>query len=147
MVNFDLPNNAEDYVHRIGRTGRAGMDGEAVSLMQPDDRYRLRAIERLIKRKFDVQVIDEAPEESFVDEAPEQESKRVKPKINARPLDGNRTTSKGFKDSRSRRAERKDAIESPYVRNARRTEERRSQSPKRLKKDLGEFDYILPDFD
>ena len=72
VVNFDLPNNAEDYVHRIGRTGRAGMDGEAVSLMQPDDRYRLRAIERLIKRKFDVQVIDEAPEESSVDQAPEQ---------------------------------------------------------------------------
>ena len=147
VVNFDLPNNAEDYVHRIGRTGRAGMDGEAVSLMQPDDRYRLRAIERLIKRKFDVQVIDEAPEESFVDEAPEQESKRVKPKNNARALKEERTSSKGFKDSRSRRAERKDTIESPYVRNARRTEERRSQSPKRLKKDLGEFDYILPDFD
>ena len=147
VVNFDLPNNAEDYVHRIGRTGRAGMDGEAVSLMQPDDRYRLRAIERLIKRKFDVQVIDEAPEESFVDEAPKQESRRGKSKTNARPLKEDCTSSKGFKDSRSRRAERKDNIESPYVRNARRTEERRNQSPKRLKKDLGEFDYILPDFD
>ena len=49
VVNFDLPNVAEDYVHRIGRTGRAGQSGEAVSLVAPEERAQLRAIEKLIR--------------------------------------------------------------------------------------------------
>jgi ATP-dependent RNA helicase RhlE len=50
VVNFDLPNVAEDYVHRIGRTGRAGAEGEAISLVCVDEHHLLRDIERLIKR-------------------------------------------------------------------------------------------------
>ncbi|RZM82250.1 DEAD/DEAH box helicase [Leptolyngbya iicbica] len=50
VVNFDLPNVAEDYVHRIGRTGRAGNEGDAVSLVCVDEHYLLRNIERLLKR-------------------------------------------------------------------------------------------------
>jgi ATP-dependent RNA helicase RhlE len=50
VVNFDLPNVAEDYVHRIGRTGRAGNDGDAISLVCVDEHYLLRNIERLLKR-------------------------------------------------------------------------------------------------
>jgi ATP-dependent RNA helicase RhlE len=49
VVNFELPNVAEDYVHRIGRTGRAGNEGEAVSLVCVDELKLLAAIERLIK--------------------------------------------------------------------------------------------------
>ncbi|HLA33810.1 MAG TPA: DEAD/DEAH box helicase, partial [Rhodocyclaceae bacterium] len=49
VVNFELPNVPEDYVHRIGRTGRAGADGEALSLVSSDERIQLRDIERLIK--------------------------------------------------------------------------------------------------
>jgi ATP-dependent RNA helicase RhlE len=49
VVNYDLPENPEDYVHRIGRTGRAGMSGKAVSFATPDQRYDVRSIERLIK--------------------------------------------------------------------------------------------------
>ena len=49
VINFDLPYNAEDYVHRIGRTGRAGATGEAISLMCPEEREALAAIERLAK--------------------------------------------------------------------------------------------------
>jgi superfamily II DNA/RNA helicase len=48
VVNFDVPNNAEDYVHRIGRTGRAGMQGKAFTLMVPADSKTLAAIEKLI---------------------------------------------------------------------------------------------------
>ncbi len=48
VVNFDLPHVPEDYVHRIGRTGRAGANGEAVSLVCADDIKQLRDIERLI---------------------------------------------------------------------------------------------------
>ncbi|SES21708.1 ATP-dependent RNA helicase RhlE [Vreelandella subterranea] len=50
VVNFELPNVAEDYVHRIGRTGRAGSDGEAISLVCVDEHALLRGIERLIKQ-------------------------------------------------------------------------------------------------
>jgi ATP-dependent RNA helicase RhlE len=50
VVNFELPNVAEDYVHRIGRTGRAGSEGQAVSLVCVDEDGLLKGIERLIKR-------------------------------------------------------------------------------------------------
>lgn len=50
VVNFDLPNVAEDYVHRIGRTGRAGAEGQAVSLVCADEAKELFAIERLIQK-------------------------------------------------------------------------------------------------
>ena len=50
VVNFDLPQVAEDYVHRVGRTGRAGLDGEAISLVAPEEQPLLADIERLLKR-------------------------------------------------------------------------------------------------
>ena len=50
VVNYELPNVPEDYVHRIGRTGRAGNEGEAVSLVCVDEHKLLRDIERLLKR-------------------------------------------------------------------------------------------------
>ena len=52
VVNFELPNVPEDYVHRIGRTGRAGAQGEAISLVCLDEEGFLRDIERLIKRSI-----------------------------------------------------------------------------------------------
>ena len=52
VVNFELPNVPEDYVHRIGRTGRAGSPGEAISLACVDEDIFLRDIERLIKRSI-----------------------------------------------------------------------------------------------
>jgi ATP-dependent RNA helicase RhlE len=52
VVNLDLPNVAEDYVHRIGRTGRAGCDGHAVSLVAAEEHELLRAIERLLGEKL-----------------------------------------------------------------------------------------------
>ena len=52
VVNYDLPNVPEDYVHRIGRTGRAGASGEAISLASPEEMGYLRDIERLIKRSI-----------------------------------------------------------------------------------------------
>ncbi|MCC6534262.1 MAG: DEAD/DEAH box helicase [Burkholderiales bacterium] len=52
VVNFELPHVPEDYVHRIGRTGRAGRSGEAISLVAPDERPQLAAIERLLGRRI-----------------------------------------------------------------------------------------------
>jgi ATP-dependent RNA helicase RhlE len=54
VVNFELPHVPEDYVHRIGRTGRAGLRGKAISLVSRDERERLRAIEKLLGRSIPV---------------------------------------------------------------------------------------------
>lgn len=53
VVNFDLPEQAEDYVHRIGRTGRAGKSGTAISLVCADELYYLVEIEKLIKKRIE----------------------------------------------------------------------------------------------
>ncbi len=57
VVNFELPNVPEDYVHRIGRTGRAGAQGEAISLVCVDEEIFLRDIEKLIKRSIPRQTV------------------------------------------------------------------------------------------
>ncbi|HEY4317530.1 MAG TPA: DEAD/DEAH box helicase [Herbaspirillum sp.] len=57
VVNYDLPNVPEDYVHRIGRTGRAGATGEAVSLVCVDEKDMLKDIEKLIKRELPREVV------------------------------------------------------------------------------------------
>ena len=57
VVNYELPNVPEDYVHRIGRTGRAGSTGEAISLVCVDEEGFLRDIERLIKRSIPREVV------------------------------------------------------------------------------------------
>jgi len=57
VVNYELPMVAEDYVHRIGRTGRAGSDGDAISLVCVDEHKLLFEIERLLRRKVDTEVI------------------------------------------------------------------------------------------
>ena len=66
VVNFELPNVAEDYVHRIGRTGRAGTEGAAVSLVCVDEIKLLHDIERLIKKEIEVvSCPDYAPDPSI----------------------------------------------------------------------------------
>ena len=57
VINFDLPMVAEDYIHRIGRTGRAGATGTAVSFVGPDDWGKLAGIERMLGRKLERDVI------------------------------------------------------------------------------------------
>ena len=57
VINFELPNIAEDYVHRIGRTGRAGANGEAISLVSSDEVAYLRAIEKLLKQKLKMTIV------------------------------------------------------------------------------------------
>ena len=78
VINYELPNIPESYVHRIGRTARAGASGVAIALCAPDEREYLRDIERLIKRKLDVVqppagMVRSAPREMAHD-APEADS-------------------------------------------------------------------------
>ena len=58
VVNYDIPNVAEDYVHRIGRTGRAGATGQAVSLVCMDEEGFMMEIERFTKQQIPVQILD-----------------------------------------------------------------------------------------
>ncbi len=58
VINFDLPHSPEDYIHRIGRTGRAGATGMALSLMMDKDQRYLADIEKLVQRKLDVEPLD-----------------------------------------------------------------------------------------
>ncbi|WP_178984547.1 DEAD/DEAH box helicase [Winogradskyella helgolandensis] len=58
VINFELPNISEDYVHRIGRTGRAGASGEAISLVSADETTYLRDIEKLIDMKIEVEILE-----------------------------------------------------------------------------------------
>jgi len=75
VVNFELPNVSEDYVHRIGRTGRAGNQGQAVSLVSADDKKLLMGIERLIKQDIP-QVLVEGFVPSAEDDAVAEEEGR-----------------------------------------------------------------------
>ncbi len=61
VVNFDLPDHTEDYVHRIGRTGRAGMAGRAISFATPDQQSDVRQIERLVRLRLPVKPLPELP--------------------------------------------------------------------------------------
>jgi ATP-dependent RNA helicase RhlE len=96
VVNFELPNVAEDYVHRIGRTGRAGNEGEAVSLVCIDEHDYLKGIEKLIKTSIKKVVI-----EGF----------EVDPRIKAEPIkaSGNR----GRNNSSSRNSSNKEDSKTP----------------------------------
>jgi ATP-dependent RNA helicase RhlE len=57
VINYELPHTAHDYVHRIGRTGRAGASGQAISLVAPDEEDYLRAVNRLLKHDLPVRVV------------------------------------------------------------------------------------------
>ena len=58
VLNYELPNVSEDYVHRIGRTGRAGQEGEAISLVSNDERAFFKDIEKLIKQKIQLDDVE-----------------------------------------------------------------------------------------
>ncbi len=87
VVNFELPNVPEDYVHRIGRTGRAGNEGEAVSLVCIDEHKLLRDIERLIKRPITSVTI---------------EGYEPDPTIKAEPIENGRRSGRGGNDGERR---------------------------------------------
>ncbi len=67
VINYELPHVAEDYIHRIGRTGRAGKLGDATSLVTPEEKSRLNDIERLIKIKIEQVAVPEFSTSAIVD--------------------------------------------------------------------------------
>ena len=88
VVNFELPNIAEDYIHRIGRTGRAGNEGEAMSLLCVDELGLLKDIERLIKREIPKVVIDGFEPDLSIKPEPINRGGRGKQQQNSRKRTG-----------------------------------------------------------
>lgn len=76
VVNYDLPNVSEDYVHRIGRTGRAGSEGAALSLVCADERGLLNDIQRLLGRKIPVEEIPGFKQEAAPTQKPKAGAQR-----------------------------------------------------------------------
>ncbi len=77
VVNYELPNVPEDYVHRIGRTARAGATGSAVSLVSTDEEPLLRDIERLLKRAITVAPVPQFPILAAAAESPQTEQREA----------------------------------------------------------------------
>jgi ATP-dependent RNA helicase RhlE len=94
VVNYELPNVPEDYVHRIGRTGRAGNEGEAVSLVCVDEHKLLRDIERLLKR--------ELPKVTL-------EGYEIDPNIKAEPIVSGRNGNKGSQSHRQTKGKKRNS--------------------------------------
>ena len=87
VFNFDVPFNAEDYVHRIGRTGRAGASGLAVTLVSRDDARLIGDIEKLIRKKIELEPLEleeDRPRRTF-SERPRSEGDEDRPDRPARP--------------------------------------------------------------
>ncbi|WP_282064566.1 DEAD/DEAH box helicase [Aliiroseovarius marinus] len=90
VFNFDVPGHAEDYVHRIGRTGRAGREGKAVMICEPRDEKNLDAVERLIEKEIprvDNPLKDEKPKRSRAKSDEEKAEKPTRQRKSAKPKD------------------------------------------------------------
>lgn len=107
VVNYELPNVPEDYVHRIGRTGRAGASGEAISLVSADEISYLRGIERLLEERLPSEIIagyEPDPNASTEPPEPRRNFGRSPRSNNDRPTSGggnrdrDRNTKGNFKD-------------------------------------------------
>jgi ATP-dependent RNA helicase RhlE len=94
VVNYELPNVPEDYVHRIGRTGRAGREGEALSLVSPDEEKLLRDIERLLNTKLP-RIVPEGFKASGIAPPPEPEHRGRSNNSRGRTSNSNSRTSSG----------------------------------------------------
>ena len=96
VINYDLPEDAENYVHRIGRTGRAGHEGHAIAIATPDQAFEVRSIEKLIKTALPVAEHPEFPKETFhaiIEQRPGQKyghSHSNRPHRSGHPGSGNR---------------------------------------------------------
>lgn len=123
VVNFDMPSVPEDYVHRIGRTGRAGSNGEAVSLVGPDERKSLKAIEKLVGGQIERMTPPDIDLRSVEDDADNDPSEQKTDKSQQKPQQN-----KSKNGSRHRRAPN-----NANARQAQKTDNDQSQTKRRNK--------------
>ncbi len=126
VVNFELPNVPEDYVHRIGRTGRAGNEGEAVSLVCVDEHKLLSDIERLLKREIRKVTLDGYHPDPNIKAEPIQNGRngkgRSQPRRQSQGHNRNHTTANrpgnNKRKTRPEQSEQKCATSKPGARNS-----------------------------
>jgi ATP-dependent RNA helicase RhlE len=114
VVNYDLPDNAEDYVHRIGRTGRAGGIGHAISFARPNQRRDVFTIEHLIKATLPISKLPELPPRAALPKfRVEEERKEFRPPRHPRSAEGRPFGKKKGEFRRSPRRPRYDSGRPP----------------------------------
>ncbi len=101
VINYELPYTPEDYVHRIGRTGRAGLTGEAISLVSADENRLLVEIEKLLKRAIPRKAAEGGDSERARERRPRRESqeepaREARPRQSSRPAASPKVASDGF---------------------------------------------------
>jgi len=102
VVNYELPHVPEDYVHRIGRTGRAGSTGQALSLVSNEERDRLRDIERVLGHKINVLPLDRSAIKAMPDQPQAANQSQVRPAAQPRAA-ANGSARQSFGGGRGRR--------------------------------------------
>lgn len=130
VVNFDLPNVPEDYVHRIGRTGRAGNEGEALSLVCVDELMCLKDIERLLKTSIPkINIEGYEPDPSIKAEPIQRQKQSRGPRQNSGRSSGNQRRPSNDRNDRNERNERnRNQPDSRFSRSERR-DDRTSPAP------------------
>lgn len=120
VINFDLPRFCEDYVHRIGRTGRAGKEGIAISFVSPSDRKHLQSIERFTKQKLTIKN-DSTEKERKTEKRPTEKRPAEKRFTEKRSFTEKKSTGKKYTEKRpeSFRSNRKDRKENRENRDSR----------------------------
>jgi len=107
VINFELPNISEDYVHRIGRTGRAGAEGQAISLVSADETSYLKGIEKLIDEKIKVEIVEGFEPDPNASTEPikpgQNRSKGSRRNSNSRNSRGNNSSNKNRNNNRNKR--------------------------------------------
>ena len=107
VINFEIPNISEDYVHRIGRTGRAGASGEAISLVSADETTFLRDIEKLVGMKLPVEILEGfEPDPNASTEPIKQGQGRQQRNSRSRNSSSGNSNRSGNKGTNSRRPKR-----------------------------------------
>jgi ATP-dependent RNA helicase RhlE len=110
VINFELPNIPEDYIHRIGRTGRAGASGEALSLVSADETTFLRDIEKLVGMRFPVEIVEGFEPDPNASTEPEKRQQRQggnRDRNNAQPKTSNDKKSNRPKRNRNKFSDHK----------------------------------------
>ncbi|WP_445734710.1 DEAD/DEAH box helicase [Mariniflexile sp.] len=115
VINFELPNISEDYVHRIGRTGRAGASGEAISLVSADETTFLRDIEKLVGEKIPVEIVEGFEPDPNASTEPEKRQQR-----------GGGNRSRNNERSANSNTQKNDSSRRPKRNNDRRRNDRRN---------------------
>ncbi len=106
VVNFELPNISEDYVHRIGRTGRAGASGEAISLVSADETSFLRDIEKLVGLKIPVEIVEGFEPDPNASTVPIKQGQGGRNQRNNNSRNSNTSKNNSNKENSSRRPKR-----------------------------------------